>query len=447
MKKVKVLHCLVFYLPCRIGGIEVYVHSLNLCLLKKGYDVKVVVPNFPGEKPYEKEYEGVPVITYTGFFNETAHDFEGDAPGRSLNEFRDILKIEQPDIVHFHQFTSSNGISLFHIRTAKELGITIFFTNHLAGLTCTTGKMVYREKHICDGVMRNTKCAVCDLQKFGVNELFAQSVVKIGTGISALLPDRPTGRMLQLLTYSKRIVRKRKRVFELMELVDCFIVLTDWYYSVLQSNGFDMSKVKIIRQGLPLANEPFKFIQHSSSNNHLRLVFIGRVFPEKGLHVLLKAIENIDDSLCSLDIYGQIDDKAYYKECEALIKHKNNVRYHGYIDSREIVNTIKKYDVLILPSMIAEMAPLVIREAYAAGVPVIGSAIGGIQEAIKDGENGLLFTMGNHRQLQGIIEQLISNKDLLNELTNKVMPPPSFEEVADEVEKEYVRFLPPSSIG
>lgn len=447
MRKLKILQCLVFYLPCRVGGIEVYAHSLNLCLLSKGHDVKVVVPVFPGEKPYAHEYDGVPVITYTEFSNETKVQFEGDAPGNGLKEFREILKKEQPDIVHFHQFTSSNGISLFHIRAARELGIAIIYTNHLAGLTCSTGKMIYREKHICDGVMRNVQCAVCDLHKFPINEVFAKSVVAIGAGISGVLPDNPNGRMLQLLTYSKRIARKRKRVQALMELVDSFIVLTDWYYGVLKANGFNMGKVKIIKQGLPLGHAPIELSSHKTHSDHIRLVFIGRIFPEKGLDVLLKAMLEVDESSCSLDIYGQVDDKDYFIKCEALYKNKSNINYHGFLNSKEIVNTLKKYDALVLPSMIAEMAPLVILEAFAAGIPVIGSDIGGIKEAIKNEENGLLFDMGDYQQLKSIIEELVNNNALLKTLTSEAVSPPSFEEIADLVEQEYFKILSSSANG
>lgn len=441
MKKLKILQCLVFYLPYRVGGIEVYVHSLNLCLLKKGHDVKVVVPVFPGEDAYAQEYESVPIISYAGSLNETKAEFEGVAPAKGLNNFIEILKKEKPDLVHFHQFTASNGISLFQIRAARELGIAIFFSNHLAGLTCMTGKMVYREKHICDGVMRNVRCSVCDLQKFDIKESLARGMVGAGAALSAILPDNPDSKLLLLLTYSKRIARKRKRVQTLLDLVNRFIVLTDWYYEVLKANGFDMQKVTIIRQGLPLSEGALNEMPARPSDGRLRLVFIGRIYPDKGLYILLKALEGIDESLYSLDIYGQINDEAYFSNCEELFRHKPNIRYHAFVNSKEIVNMLKQYQVLVLPSMIAEMAPLVIREAFAAGIPVVGTAIGGIQEAIIDQENGLLFEMGNFRQLKNIIERLITDSAVLKHLTSKIVPPTSFEKIADQIEQEYFTVL------
>ncbi|MBO9636062.1 MAG: glycosyltransferase [Chitinophagaceae bacterium] len=437
MRRLKILQCLVFYLPNRIGGIEVYVHSLNLSLLKKGHDVKVVVPNYPGEKPYAKDHEGVPVVSYTEFQNETKAGFEGDVAGKSLPGFIDILKQEKPDVVHFHQLTNSNGISIFHMQAARELGIKVFYTNHLAGLTCTTGKMVYREKQVCDGIMREVKCAVCDLKKYEIKEAVAWGMVQFGAGISSFLPDYTDSKLMQLLTYSKRIARKKKRVKALFELVDRFIVITDWYHRVLQLNGIKTDKIRVIKQGLPLGDTLSDQRSNNPSATQIRLIFIGRIFPEKGLLVLLEALEGIDAGAYSLDIYGQVDDEEYFKRCEKIYKDKANISYHGYINSKEIVNTIGNYDVLVLPSMIAEMAPLVIREAFAANVPVIGTAIGGISEEVKDQENGLLFEMGDVKALNGILKRLINDKGLLKRLTENVEKPTSFEVIADQVEQEY----------
>jgi glycogen synthase len=64
MRKLKILQCLAFYLPIRIGGIEVYVRALNRELRAKGHDVKVVVPAYPGEAEYPAAYDDIPILTY-----------------------------------------------------------------------------------------------------------------------------------------------------------------------------------------------------------------------------------------------------------------------------------------------------------------------------------------------------------------------------------------------
>jgi glycosyltransferase involved in cell wall biosynthesis len=436
----KIIQCLVFYLPVRIGGIEVYVHSLNQLLKKKGHDVKVLVPNFPGETPYSNEFEGIPVLSYNEFNNTTPEEFGGNVPGKGLPAFIKILQAEKPDVVHFHQLTSSNGISLFHIEAAKNLGIKVIYTNHLAGLTCQTGKLVYRNKKSCDGKIRELKCAVCDLKQYNINEPLAWMLMHTGRSLSYVMPGLPNSKSkaLKPLLHFNRIREKKQKVTRLLELADRFIVITDWYHNVLKQNNFDVSRVRVIKQALPISKELFTGNKNININQEpLRLVFIGRIFPDKGLLVLLRALSEIDSNKVSLDIYGQVDDNNYLQQCKELHAGMNNIAYKGYISSSEIVSQLRNYHMLILPSVVAEMAPLVIQESFAAGVPVVGSNIGGIAEEIKDGLNGFLFEMGNSLQLKNILESLIKDRALLSNMADHIKSPLPFNVVSEQVEQQY----------
>ena len=63
-------------------------------------------------------------------------------------------------------------------------------------------------------------------------------------------------------------------------------------------------------------------------------------------------------------------------------------------------------DVLVVPSMWIENAPFIIREAFAAGVPVIASDLGGMAEMVRDGVDGLLFPPGDARSLAACLRRL-----------------------------------------
>jgi glycosyltransferase involved in cell wall biosynthesis len=443
-KRIKIIQCLVYYLPNRIGGIEVYVHSLNKSLLKKGFEIKVLVPDYPEEKKYPQEYDGIPIITYTEYLNTTKGEFQGITPGKGLPAFKEMLANEKPDIVHFHQLTSSNGISLFHLKAAKELGIKVIYTNHLVGLTCLTSTMIYRDKDVCDGLMDVVKCAVCDLKKHNISEPVSKMAVRAGRMVSAIIPSlkKVHARPMQLLLYSNFIIEKRRKVETLLGLADRFIVIADWFYKVLQRNGFNMENTRLISQGLPFSDNNITTVNRIRGvNEPLRVVFVGRVYPDKGLHILLKAIAELPSQQFTVDIYGQVTDQDYFEMCRKLYDKKEHVTYHGHINSSAIVNELHKYDVLVLPSMIAEMAPLVIREAFAAGIPVIGSDIGGISEVIQDGYNGFLYEMGDFTELRSILTSLINDHELLTKLKSHIAPPRTFNIVSDEIETEYLAVL------
>ncbi len=443
MAKLKILQCLVCYLPNRMGGIEIYVQALNGKLLARGHEVKILVPEYPGEEKYPPAYEGIPIITYPEAFNVTRAEFGGNTPGQGLAAFSAILKEERPDIVHFHQFTSSNGISIYHVAAAKALGIRIVYTNHLAGLTCQTGELMYRGEEPCDGKMDYTKCARCDLKKHRINESLATLAVKAGQVVQAVYPrlSELDGKVFQLLSYSSVIKRKKEKVALLLQQADRFIVLTDWYYKVLQLNKLPLDKVVVIKQGLPFSPTGIQAKKPGLAGNPIRLVFIGRVYPEKGLHILFNALANIDEAAVSLDIYGRIDDPAYEQKCRQACPGRKNIQWHGLFDNRDLVSMIGGYDLLVLPSMIAEMAPLVIREAFSVGVPVIGTHCGGIAEEIRDGHNGFLFEMGDVKGLEKILNRIIRKPDIIKSLSQNIPAPRSFEQVAQEVEAEYFKLL------
>ena len=67
----------------------------------------------------------------------------------------------------------------------------------------------------------------------------------------------------------------------------------------------------------------------------------------------------------------------------------------GAIPLDAIPETLVSFDLLVVPSIWEENSPLVIREAFAAGVPVVASRIGGIPEMVADGVGGLLFEPGD----------------------------------------------------
>ena len=443
MSRLKILQCLVFYLPNRIGGIEVYVHTLNRQLQARGHEVKVMVPDYPLEPKYPADYEGIPIITYPETLNASKAEFSGNVAGRGLAAFKEQLIKEQPDIVHFHQFTSSNGISIFHIRAAKQLGLHVVYTNHLAGLTCQAGTLMYRGKEYCDGVIREIKCSVCALEKYHINEPLLNTTLHVGQLLTKIYPPmvNADGKLFQLLSYTSVIKKKKEKVKSLLQLVDCFIVLTDWFYEVLNKNELPLNNVRIIKQGLPFVNVEEKSPRAYAEHGIIRLVFAGRVYPEKGLLILLDALQGLDESKITLDIYGQVDDKAYEQECKRKCDGKNNIQWRGLLDNKNIMAAFAQYDLLVLPSMIAEMAPLVIREAFAAGIPVIGTNCGGIAEEIGHEYNGFLFEMGDVEGLRKVLHHIIGHPLVIQLAAEKIRSPRSFEQVTTEVESAYFSVL------
>lgn len=137
-----------------------------------------------------------------------------------------------------------------------------------------------------------------------------------------------------------------------------------------------------------------------------RFVFISHVRKEKGIDTLLEAFRELGPAY-RIDIYGSL--MGY--EVSQLDGH-----YKGVIEPDKVYETLVQYDYLILPSWL-EGYPGIIVEAFAVGVPVIATPVGGIPEMILDRGNGRLIPP---REPQILAETIrgITDEDFQREARN-----------------------------
>ncbi len=145
----------------------------------------------------------------------------------------------------------------------------------------------------------------------------------------------------------------------------------------------------------------------------------------KAPHILLEAFAGLARGAATLELFGGIaayhGDDSYRQRVQPLLA-TPGVRMHGPVPHESIAEAFAAMDVLVVPSTWLENAPLVIREAFAAGVPVIASDRGGMAESIHHGVSGLLFEPGNSAALRAAIERLIAEPDLLERLRGSLPP-------------------------
>ena len=98
-----------------------------------------------------------------------------------------------------------------------------------------------------------------------------------------------------------------------------------------------------------------------------------------------------------------------------LLKNRG-VEWLGSVAHDRIPTVLASLDVLVVPSVWIENSPFVIKEAFAAGVPVVASNLGGMAELVEDGRNGLLFEAGDAADLRRVIARLLDEPGLLARL-------------------------------
>jgi len=117
------------------------------------------------------------------------------------------------------------------------------------------------------------------------------------------------------------------------------------------------------------------------------LIFLGRIHPDKGVHL---AIEAARLSGYPLLIAGIIQDKTYFREEVEPHLENRQIRYIGPVDVPGKNELFARARALLHLNTIPERFGLVLAEANAAGVPVIAMDLGSCREVIKDGQTGFL---------------------------------------------------------
>ena len=102
---------------------------------------------------------------------------------------------------------------------------------------------------------------------------------------------------------------------------------------------------------------------------------------------------------------------------------------------------MRQYDVVAVPSQWLETGPLVVMEAFAAGVPVLGSNLGGIAELVRHGTDGLLVTPRSVEAWRIALETVCEDRALLERLRAGIREPRSMAEVSHDMSKLYGRLI------
>jgi len=144
-----------------------------------------------------------------------------------------------------------------------------------------------------------------------------------------------------------------------------------------------------------------------------RLLFVGRLDYKKGVAVLLHALARLRDQglRAHLDIVGSGPDKAEFERCVGELHLSEEVSFLGFIKmGPDLWRIYGEHDILVLPSF-TEGIPKAIIEAFANGLAVVASRVGGIPDLVGP-ENGLLVPPNDVDALAEALGTLLRDPDL-----------------------------------
>ncbi len=413
--------------PFITGGTEIFIQQLiNVQIsLSEKYEVIWACHKFNNSEEikisnlenYKKSLEPVLQENRLNTFSFIVKEIPG---------FNDLLNKFKPDIVHVHSFGSRTTIN--HIEAIKNFGAKLIFTLHTPPCSCM-GNLLNASHDICKGELIDTRCTFFRLKRKGIPYFLAKLIAyQNGWPFSA----NNKNLLSRLLTSRKLTSNMHLSWINLMNQADNIHVLSNWGKDMLINQKISCNKINLIRTAGPqkLSNKK----RLPMEDNFLRLVFWGRCKPEKGIHIVIDALLNINKDLpIKLDIYGPYwGDDDYSKKLMKKIKSDSRITNLGNLPQKDLLTKLQYYDLAVVPSIWMETGPLTVIESFAAGLPVVGTNIGGIKELLSD-QDGCFLLPPERLAWKNLFLSILNKKIILS----KFKPPKirTFFDVESDFEK------------
>jgi len=375
-----------------MGGAERSVQFLAEALVKAGHEV-VVVSAAP-ESGLRTDYVNEIKVYYVGlknlywpFFGENSsgllkplwHGIDTYNPSMARAVGR-IIDKGLPDLIH------TNNLSGFSVSTwsaIKRRGIALVHTLRDYYLLCPRSSM-FRGGRNC-----TQQCYSCRLYSW-LRRRFS-SLPDAVVGVSRFILDRH----LSLGFFDD--VGSRNVVFNMYEPGESLVFPTK-------------------KTSMPL-----------------RIGYLGRLHVTKGIELLIKAVKSLPKETCTLKIAGR--GEAGYERHLKDVCGNSNICFLGFVDPQ---NFFRGIDVLVVPSLWHEPLARTIFEAYAHGVPVVGSMVGGTPEIVEEGTTGFVFDPDISDSLESAIKRFVADLGLARRMRLAVLKRGN-DFLPERIVKQYLR--------
>ncbi|HYN06456.1 MAG TPA: glycosyltransferase [Vicinamibacterales bacterium] len=419
--------------PAASGGTEIYADAHARTLRDRfGDDIFVLTreqdPSRPDYATRIDTRQGIRIAWINNCFRRTRR-FEETYANPAIDDIASRLIDEfAPDVAHVHHLTClSTGI----VHALADRRVAVFMTLHDYWLLCHRGQLLDEAYRLCPGPEPDG-CKHCLGAAAGVGAAgFAGAAVlrAVGSRLPPMISRsllsgarRASARFASTRRNEEEARRRLAHMRELCGRVTLFFAPSDHLRRRFVEFGVAPARIQLSPYGIERVR-PSEMA--GSSADRLRVGFVGSLIVSKAPHLLIEAFQRLPEKAAALDIFGGYaayhGDDRYWRRLAPWMGDRR-VRFHGAVPHDRISDVMSAIDVLVVPSVWPETSPIVIREALDAGVPVIGSRIGGIPETVQDGVNGLLCRPGDVDDLHRALSRLVTEPELLQTLRHGIAP-------------------------
>jgi len=223
-----------------------------------------------------------------------------------------------------------------------------------------------------------------------------------------------------LITMNPQLDFWKKKIYALIEKflahkTDAFIAVSKKEAQEAFRLGYPESKIHLIYNGVHLNYTSSKTrnevrVELSLNSQDLVVGFVGRFSQQKAPDILLEAFARVAPAFSNakLVMVGDGPLKESLANRIRILGLENRVIFPGFIEGRI---AMRAFDVFVLSSLY-EGFPYVILEAMAEGIPVVTTSVGGVEEAIVDGENGFVIPVKSVDDLTRALFELLKSEGL-----------------------------------
>ncbi len=439
--------------PASMGGTEVYAAAQARALTALGDEVRVLARESVPERPEYDVRDDVQGGTHVRFVNRTFRDVTCFADSyrsdRITARASDLLDDWRPDVAHVHHLTC---LSTTIVPELRSRGIPVVLTLHDYWMLCHRGQLLDRHLHRCEDPRT---CYACLPSEAGVGRAGTLAARAIH-GIEQVVPDgaakaiRQTAGLVAGAVASEKMGRaeadaRAAHMDAVLGEVSQIVAPSRHVRDRFAAAGLDPARVIVSSNGIDTA----RFLMRPPRRPApLRLGFIGGLTVSKAPHLLIEAWRRLPAGAATVVMAGAFapyhGDDSYRDTIDPLLS-LPGVQAIGPVPHDEIPKLLSTLDVLVVPSIWEENNPLAILEAFAAGVPVVASRIGGIPEIVSHGANGLLFEPGNADDLARALSRFVTEPGLRERLRAGIPRVRTLEDATRETREIYDRLVRPST--
>jgi len=428
------------YAPAYMGGAEVLTEKVARWLVSRGHSVEVIcVETIDAESHLSVQTEnrdGVVVhrlgLKLAGTGEHLGLRYRDDALGEWLGH---LFMRSRPDLFH-----SQSGylLTASTLEAARRAGLPTVVTLHDSWFLCPRITLTRSNGERCVGVATPADCTWCLMAERRRYKLVELAAAKIGKPRQQGESDR--GPLAWPLDPALRTRLEDRRVYldAMLRGVDQILVLAPLTRQLLLERGFSPARLRLIPSGLDLSD--WKGLPRAPTNGALRIGYLGQVAPHKGIHLLIRAFQQLATTARSPELHVHGEETRfpkYAKRLKQLAGDNPGIRFWGRYENASVEAILARLDVVVVPSTFFEVRPVVIMEAFAAGVPVIATRLPNMQYQVHDEVDGLLFAPGDVSDLARQLRRLTDEPDLVRRLGKNIRPVRTIDQEMAETESVY----------